>query len=223
MKLSEVFNQLAYGELAQLKITELVNGVVGAESYPALIAHVNMGLNALFKRFNLKEGRVNIPLVPGTLTYSVNTPDVFKIERVYTKEGWELGLNDEADYYSCFTPSTNMLRVSADVVAQSTDIPLELKTTELEVVYRANHPLIVLQDGTLNPDLVEVELPYGHLEALLYFIASRVNNPIGMGVEFNAGNNWAAKYEQECQKLEVFNLRIDKVSTNTRLIQNGWV
>lgn len=223
MKLSEVFNQLAYGELAQLKITELVNGVVGAERYPALIAHVNMGLNALFKRFNLKEGRVNIPLVPGTLTYSVNTPDVFKIERVYTKEGWELGLNDEADYYSCFTPSTNMLRVSADVVAQSKDIPLELKTTELEVVYRANHPLIVLQNGTLNPDLVEVELPYGHLEALLYFIASRVNNPIGMGVEFNAGNNWAAKYEQECQKLEVFNLRIDKVSTNTRLIQNGWV
>ena len=46
MKLSEVFNQLAYGELAQLKITDLVNGVVGAESYPALIAHVNMGLNA---------------------------------------------------------------------------------------------------------------------------------------------------------------------------------
>ena len=223
MKLSEVFNQLAYGELAQINIADMANGKVTSKHFPALVAHVNLGLSALFKRFNLKEGSVVVPLLPGTLTYPIPQEDLFKIERVYTKQGWELGLNDESDVYSCFTPSTKALRVAPDVANQVQTLPQELKTTELEVVYRANHRTIVVEDRFFDPEEEEVDLPYGHLEALLYFIASRVNNPIGMGAEFNAGNNWAAKYEQECQKLEVFNLRVDMAPSNSKLTRNGWV
>ena len=69
----------------------------------------------------------------------------------------------------------------------------------------------------------EIELPYSHLEALLYFIASRVHNPIGMANEFHAGNSWAAKYEHECVRLEQLNLRVDQGEDNTNFCRNGWI
>jgi len=68
-----------------------------------------------------------------------------------------------------------------------------------------------------------VQLPDSHLEALLFFVASRVNNPIGMTNEFNAGNSYAAKFEAACQALEEQGLQVDQDSQNTRLHRGGWV
>ena len=68
-----------------------------------------------------------------------------------------------------------------------------------------------------------MELPDAYLEALLYFVASRINNPIGMTNEFHAGNSYAAKYEQECARLEMLNLEVDQGYQNTRLRAGGWV
>ncbi len=66
-------------------------------------------------------------------------------------------------------------------------------------------------------------MPYSHLEPLLYYVASRINNPIGMANEFHAGNSYAAKYEKSCQELEMVNLRVDQGSQNTKLRQKGFV
>ena len=187
------------------------------------MAHVNLGLTALYKRFNLKEGRLVFPLSPVGNVYKLGTADLNKIERVLTKEGFELALNDGNDPLSCYTPQMNILRVPPKIVSKSQDLPEKYITDELEVIYRANHAKIVATGGFLLPEKVEMELPDSHLEALLYFVASRVHNPIGMVNEFNAGNNWAAKYEMECQRLESLDLEIDDITTNARLNKNGWV
>lgn len=223
MKLAEIFTQLAYGELSQMKMGENAEGEINENNYPQLVAHVNLGLTALYKRFPLKESEVILPLVEGQLTYVLTVPDIHKIERVHTESGWELGLNDEGDYYGCFTPSANVLRVHTDLVVPGADLPAQLKTDTLLVIYRANHPLLVLEGGYINPETTEVELPYSHLEALLCFIASRVNNPIGMTNEFHAGNSYYAKYEKECSRLEQVNLRVDQGAQHNRLEKNGWV
>lgn len=248
MKLQEIFDQLTHGELSQLSLGGGADGQINTANYAKVLSHINLGLTALYKRFPLKEGRLILALQEGRVTYPLTSAyatatlgsiepvryiqdsqsapfqdDIHKIERVYTAAGKELGLNDEADPYACFTPSAAVLRVPAAIVTSSVDLPDELRTATLEVVYRANHPLLVLEDGYFFPAEIEVELPYSHLEPLLYFVASRVHNPIGMTNEFHAGNSYAAKYEMACQQLEQFNLRVDQGMQNTRLRRNGWV
>ena len=248
MKLSEIFTQLTVGELSQLSIGSSVDGKIPETSYPKLIPHVNLALTALYKRFPLKEGVVMVNLQSNMTNYPLNVnyavsnrrsrettrfimdstaepfiEDVLKIERVYTDSGKELGLNDESNPYSLFTPTATTLRVPASIVAGDISLPDGVKTTHLKVVYRANHPQIVMGLAGFEPERVEIELPYSHLEPLLFYIASRMHNPIGMTTEFNMGNNFAAKYENSCLELEMKNLRIDQGSQNTRLERNGWV
>ena len=238
MKLSEVFSQLTYGELSQLNLGGAAAGSIDVGNYPQVVAHVNLGLLALYKRFHLKEGRLNFTLKSGVSYYPLDTEedvrfvqnkgeeefadDILKVERVLTAAGYELGLNDLEDVYACTTPSDKMLRVPLAIAAQGMDLPSQLKTPTLTVVYRAQHPMLVVT-AAFNPAKVVVELPYTHLEALLLYVASRVHNPIGMTNEFHAGNSYAAKFEQACQQLELQNLRVDQGSQSNRLQRNGWV
>lgn len=237
MKLSEIFNQLAYGELSQMGVVDQDTGLIRTDKYVQMLSHVNLGLTALYKRFPLKEGSLTFSLEKDKTHYPLTTAedvdfitvageedfsdDILKVERVYTSNGVELALNDHSDSYACSTPSATMLRVPLDVVNKSLDLPTWLHTDTLKVVYRANHPVITYS-SSFNPARVDVELPMSHLEPLLLFVASRVNNPIGMTNEFNAGNNYAAKYERACQQLETVNLLVDQGSQNDRLERNGW-
>ena len=248
MKLKEIFDQLTYGEFSQLSIGGAAPGVLDSTNYANVIGHVNLGLTALFKRFHLKEGRIKLALQHGLTTYKLNSAyavharrstepvrylldtlsdpfvdDILKVERVLTDRHFELGLNDAADPFSVMTPSALKLEVPGIIVSSKLDIPDHLRTENLEIVYRANHPKLVVGMGYYDPNRVEVQLPDSHLEALLFFVASRVNNPIGMGQEFNAGNTYAAKYEQACQALENQGLEIDQGAHNTRLRRQGWV
>jgi hypothetical protein len=152
--------------------------------------------------------------------YNLQRPDILKIEQVITDSGTELAINNGADKYSCSTPSLGTLRVPAIIVNKGPDLPDDLITSSLEVVYRANHEIISLD---AIPEYYEVVLPYSHLMALLYFVASRVHNPIGMVNEFHAGSSWAAKYEQECARLEMHNIQVDKGTEYDRISRNGWV
>lgn len=150
--------------------------------------------------------------------------DILKVERVYTDNHTELGLNDINDEYSILTPSLTTVRVHKDIVDGKKDLPDYLKTSGLEIVYRADHPRIKYTGEEMVPASVNIDLPYSHLEPLLYFIASRIHNPIGMQNEFHSGNNYASKYERACQQLEQLNIRVDQSDqTNDRLRAKGWV
>jgi len=247
MKLAEIFAQLAYGELSQLNLGQHTDGVPPTQHHAQLVAHINLALTALHKRFLLREGRLTLELQAGRTTYplvataAVSYPGsrgvryildskaepfqdyILKVERVYTDQDYELGLNDECDAYACHTPSFNVLRVAQAVVDQGLNLPENYRTDTLSVVYRANHPTVVIEPGDFFPDEIEIGLPYSHMEPLLYFVASRVNNPVGMVNEFHAGNSWYAKYEQACRELEGKGYQIDQGGTNTRLERNGWV
>lgn len=213
MKLSEIFTQLAYGELSQIALGGNNDGEINESNYKPIIAHINLGLSALYTRFHLKEGRLAVPVMPAQTSYTL-VGNILKVTEIYDYVGCAFALNDKADPASILTPSSKLLTVPLDVVNV-------FSGTSLDVVYRAGHPVISYE--LYEPELVEVELPYSHLEALLLFIASRVNNPIGMGQEFNAGNNYAAKYERACVMLETLGLEVDQGEQNTRMQRNGWV
>ncbi|TNE95309.1 MAG: hypothetical protein EP328_10090, partial [Gammaproteobacteria bacterium] len=215
MTLEEVFEQLSAGELAQVFLAEGGTGEVPKEKRLQVLAHIKLGLTALHKRFLLREGTITIGLVEGQQKYVIdklyaasNTKstapvkyiqdsadpylsDLLKIERVYAEDGTELSLNVVDDPDSAFTPNFKTLV-----------LPEDLEGTTVKVVYRADHPVIDPILAKAVPFKVEIELPPGHLEPLLYFVASRVMNPIGMTNDFHDGNNFAAKYEMACQQLE---------------------
>lgn len=241
MKLSTIFTQLTMGELSQVHLGGSEVGEISQNNYVQMYAHVDLALTALYKRFYLKEGRVTIQLQPGTLSYqlhsdyavsntgslkpvkyivdSVGLPfkdDILKIERALVSEYGEVPMNQDGDAYSVFTPTSTSIRVTQDMIDG-------LYPESLELVYRANHPIISNGMVTADPNTIEIELPYTHLEPLLLFIASRIHNPIGVTNEFNAGNNYAAKYEAACRQLEVSNLQIDQGSQYSRLSNKGWV
>jgi hypothetical protein len=245
MTLQEIFDQLSYGELSQISMGGSGDAGINEANWERVLASVNLGLTELHKRFLLKEGRIDIQLEPGKNTYVLDkkyaqnnresfgvtkylldSPDavfennVLKIERVYDDLGNELGLNQGGDSYdllltSCRTPSYNTLV-----------LPVDLKSEKVTVVYRENHPIILKEQGYFALDEVEVTLPYSHLEALLLYVASRIMNPIGVSGsqgQFHEGNNYAAKFEAACSRLEQTNLRIDQSERNSRLERNGWV
>lgn len=220
MKLSEIFTNLSSGELSQIFVGQQTNGDTPDNSASYLISSINLGLTALHTRFSLKEGRVSFTLSTLGNVYNLQRPDIIKIEQVITQSGRELPLNNSADIYSCSTPSLGALRVPVSIVNKEPDLPDDLITDSLEVVYRANHAIISVD---VMPEYYEVDLPYSHLLALLYFVASRVHNPIGMVNEFHAGNSWASKYELECARLEGHNIQIDKGTNYDRISRNGWV
>lgn len=223
MKLQEIFEQLSAGEFSQLSIGGAEAGVIDATNYSKVLGHVNLGLTALFTRFNLKERRLTFPLQSDFDTYQLDLADMLKITKITTADDFELPLNREGDPYSVLTPALNMLRVPQCIVDQGNDLPEELKTDTLTVVYRANHRKLVLTLGVLTPSTEEVDLPSSHLLPLLYFVASRVHNPIGMSNEFHAGNSYYAKYEAACQALETQGVQVDRSNYNSRLYRGGWV
>lgn len=248
MKLQEIFDQLSYGELAMLSIGGQAQGVINESNYPRILAHVNLGLSALYKRFNLKEGRVRVKLKPDQYTYVLdsrylednqrspepvkyltNEPgsnfadDVLKIESVQVDSGLNLPINQAGASFNLATPSMATLRVPSEIVDKPVGLPREYSTESLLVSYRAGHPLLAVPIGYFDPARVEVQLPYSHLEALMYFVAGRISSPSGMTTEERLNNIWFAKFETACQQLELDNLEIDLGSVNRRLEWGGWV
>lgn len=246
MTLQDIFDQLALGELSNLHIGE--EGVIQEKDYKKLLLHINLGLNALYKRFLLKEGTLRLQLVEGVYTYKLQrdfaenylrsvediqyikdtednpfNEDILKVERIYSDSGYEFLINDLGSKYSIRTSSMNTLEVPQDIVDKPDTLPDYLKTDYLEVVYRASHPKIEYSERRFRPERIAIELPYSHVEPLLLFVASRVHNPIGMQENFHAGNSYAAKYERACQALELQNIKIDNdAQTNSRLVRGGW-
>ena len=223
MYLQEVFDQLSDGEFSQISIGGAPAGVIDESNTGKVINHLNLALTSIYKRFYLKESRLEIPLQTGTSTYQLNIVDILNVEQILTDGGTALSLDRSDDPFSCFMTTTNTLRVPEAFVTPGSEIPDALKTENIIVVYRANHPKLTLMQGLMQAETTPIELPASYLMALLYFVASRAHNPIGMVNEFHSGNTWFMKYEGECKRLELESLQVDTPTENTRLERNGWV
>lgn len=248
MTLKEIFDQLTFGEMSQLNLGGSDLGEIDGNNYVRIIPHINLAMTALYKRFNLKQGRVLLYMVPGKYVYELHTRnlggdpaypnstgylfnvedfnfnnDIIKIEAVLNQLGDELFLNEPSDMYSIYTPTMNTIRIPNDIVEQSAAIPEWYRTPYLELLYRAKHNVIGPNIDFIDIETVEIDLPDSYLELLVLFIASRIMAPMGAGqFEGLGGNNYMARYEAAAQQMEQYNLEIDHNSQNTRLHEKGW-
>jgi len=241
MLLSDLFNQLTYGELSQIKLGGAGASGITKENQLQMLGHVNSGLTELHTRFNLKEGTLKIVLDPTLDTYVLSKryassnresrqpikyiqdssmapfeDTVLKIERVFDDEGKELELNTGNQRINPLsrairTPTLNTLVV-----------PPALVSSFLTVIYRANHPRIVKEDNSFDPTEVEIDLAPQYENPLLLYIASRVFNPIGLNQEFHDGNNYWAKFEAACAQIGNKGLELNQTQEVDRVERNGW-
>ena len=237
-----VINQLNWKKLIphiQSGLTELYKRFNLKEGQLYVLLEPGVSVYHLADRYTHPANPVNVPGGTGT-----NQPgrrvahgdvflfkeDILKIERVFTLEGVELHLNDFGRKWSVRTPDHKTLQIPLALANQGPDLPCELKGDRLTVIYRANHPNLtsrwhayLLDDLEYDPDTLHLELPDAYLEPLIYYVASRFHNPIGMGQEFNAGNTYAAKFERACQILGMQNLEIDNDDSSDKLRARGFV
>jgi hypothetical protein len=248
MKLNEVFNYLVSGELSQVFMAESDGReTVAGDFQRPLTQSIQLGLTALYKRFNLKNKEITLQLLPGRTTFPLrsqhlvsstvldvpkfieDTPespfrdDVLQITKIYTLDGVEFPLNDRTNQYTSTTPVPDTLMIPHALAFKDVSLPDQYKVDKMRIAYRANHPNLMSRIGPINADRIEIELPHTHLQALLYYVASRKTNPQGMSNEFHTGNSWYQKYEMECKQLEQEGMG-EIVDLNTlRFRRNGWV
>lgn len=244
MKLTELFNHLAFSELSQLNIVDSTTGLVKEEHYDKVLYSIKLGLTALHTRFHLKEEELFIKLIPNKYEYVIHKSSsvlvdpidgfiidtvqrrykntLLKVEQVFNEVNTSYSLNDETDEYSIHTPRLDTLYINPLIVDGSSSVPEELRASTLRVVYRANHVDMPIGYNGYDPDQVEIDLPFVYVEPLLYYVGSRIHNPIGMVNDFNSGNNYAMKYERACANLDIHNIRVDQTNQNTRLYRGGW-
>lgn len=212
MTLDDIFNQLSYGELVQIYAGSGDAGLTDAKDRRRIAASVYLGLVELHKRFLIKEASEEITIVDGTLTYGLSGNDAQRIERIIDPSGNELTINSIGDDLAIRTPTL-----------KSFTFPKAPSFSTVTVFYRATHPKFDESLIEMRPEDITVELPEEYLEPLLYYVASRVLNPVGISGTFHEGNNYTAKFEAACERLRVENIRVDSVGENTRLEDNGWV
>ena len=235
MKLSEIFEQLTYGELSQLTMGGWDSEQIAPEDVRKVIAHVNLGLNDLYGRFWLKTGEVILYLYDRISFYKLHNKyavsniesteeikfiedsrfypfqnDVLKIEEVYNLCGDYLCLNDKTKHCSLFTTAYDTIQVVHP-----------FNETMISVQYRAKHPEIKWIEG-FDPSTVEVDLPNVMLEPLLLFIGSRSYRALNSD-QNQEGNNYFQQYEMACTRLKNLGYEIQTNLTNIKLERNGWV
>lgn len=241
MLLSDLFTQLTFGELSQIKLGGASANGITKENQLQMLQHVNAGLTELHTRFHLKEGTLKVAMVPSLETYVLSKrfalgnresrepvkyiqdsfaapfqDTVLKIERVFDDQGEELELNAGGKRYD---PLSKVIRTPT---INTLIVPPALVTTHLTVVYRGNHPRIIKEDNSFDPAEVEIDLPPQYENALLLYIASRVFNPIGLNQEFHDGNNYWGKFEAACAQLNQKGLDLNAETGEGRFERNGW-
>ncbi len=246
MLLSDIFDQLTYGELSQLEYGGVDDEGITVNEHKRIIPHINLALTEIHKRFKLRTEEIILHCEDHIETYhltyeyaatndastqpykyihdSIFEPfqnNVLKVERVFNEDGQELHLN-ETDPYIIRTETLQQSRKAWTIntpTYNSIQIPYPMGTNALLIEYRADHPRIPVKG--IDPTTIDVNVPSYLLEAFLQYIAARAYTSLG-GDSAQEGNNFMTKFEASVVKVEQLGLVNTDNATNQKLEVNGW-
>ena len=237
--LADIFEQLTYGELSQVKIGGLdlraLQEEVRPEHYKHVMAYINLGLKELYKRFFLSSKQLIVRIYDHIEVYKLDSryaitnteptdcpkyimdspvdpykDDLLKIEQIYNSCGINVPLNDLTDVRSVFTPQYNTIQV-----------PCPSKYDIMSVHYRASHPSLEWKAG-MNPKDIEVLLPEALMEPLLFYIAARFYTALDTD-QGQQGSVYTNKFEASCLVARGLGYQVTPEYGNLKLDLQGWV
>ena len=234
MLLSEIFDYLTYGELAELSLGGLREGGIDPMDYPRIIANINLALIELYTEFPIRTAEINLQLYENIKLYtlhnnfaqsntnsteaikyindSASSPffnDILVVDSVLNSEGTEYPINLPKEELSVFTPTYNTIKV-----------PFSVDNTTLDILYRASPDLLVTKG--VPPETVDVPIPYNLLSCLIAFTLHKIHSSIGSG-EGNEAGMYFNKYRDAVALAKHIGSATVETSTNTKLDTRGWV
>lgn len=195
MKLSEIFMTLADSEVSNLGFVE--NGEILPESLPKILRAINLGLADIHTRFLLRKNRVTVDLVPDQMQYTIAEPDFVEL-------------------LTSSLSNIDKSLLSPNTFYASVDAP-----TKITVEYKATLPPLTEADIAADSN---VELPIAYLNALLYFIGSRMlmSIPNQMDGDINEGTRYTQKYMEELAMLAQQGVDVDGIYENNWFSERGF-
>lgn len=206
MKLSYIFEMLASGELGNLHLVEEDKLSIKPDKALIIVRNVNAALNDLHTRFTLKKNVVDVPVIVGEDTYEIDTDDFIEVLDIY-QDGLAMGAGTQ---YVMLSP--NRIKFKDKLGILST----------ISVEYKAKHRVLSEVDITMDS---EVNLPDSYLNALMYFIASRlytsaVNRLDG---DLNEGTTYMSKFLAEVALLTNQGIDVDEFIPMDNFNSRGFV
>lgn len=195
MRLSDIFDALGSGELANLHLVE--NNAIVPDKLPIVLNAINLALTDLHTKFLLKRKLVKINIDPTIETYKITNGDFIEV------------LNSDMNgiQYSLLNPNT--LYVKAD------------KPTVITIEYKASHRKLTEEDILEDS---EVDLPLSYLNALLYFIGSRMYVSVvnQLDGDLNESARYASMYQAELLTLTNQGIDVDHLNNNDWFYERGF-
>jgi hypothetical protein len=195
---------LASGELANLNLAEdQIN--IKPDKMVIVLRNINRGLEDLHTRFLLRRANAYIDVFPEQLEYTVASEDFIEILDVYVNNkklgAYEYGLGD-----------VNKFRLHNKLGI----------TDDLRVEYKASHKVLTELDISLD---TEVNLPSSYLNALMYFVASRLFTGAvsQLDGDLNEGVSYERKYQDEIMMLSQQGIDVDGLNEFNGFRSRGFV
>lgn len=232
MKLQELLNELAIGELSNLAFAK--TGVIDPTAHGKVITAINVALNDLFSRITLAEKEVLVETLdwksiyfirkeharmdptPGFQKYILDTPanpftgDLVKVLGVNNEVGDPLPMNDAEQWASVFLPAFDTVQFNHPGAKQV-----------FSVQYQALHPKL-LMSGTGYLDQV-LRVPTVLMDMVKMKTASTLLAPMGGQTETLKAQALAANYEARHTSLVFKNDVGDTgVNTNVKAMLRGY-
>ena len=189
--IQEFFDELAFGEFANIITGNKLTGEILPELYPRVLSAMNVGLRDIYSRLDVSKSVGELQQTTGVTEYILDFDRMVKVLWATDSEGKAVRINDAGFPDDLFMPAFNK------VTLKDTNKPRLFRFT-----YQALHPRLVA-DEDFDPSVYTVEFPSFVNNALLNYVASRWL--VGKGTKatevINVQSTFKYQYEVEMDKI----------------------
>jgi hypothetical protein len=246
--LQDLFDELAYGELANVKMGNSVAGTIVEGDYPRVVSAINAALRKIYQRVNLRQKTINLHQQSGVTRYflrpdytvaggaydsthywevSVDDPfedDLIKVIRIFDGAGKQVQLNDAAYPADIFTPEFDVIEIAEpDGSITNADGNTRTALDIFPVTYQAYYPTIVLTQS-LDPLTYKLHIPDYILDALLIYATYKLfRKPIKrIKGETQPSDTLLLEFENAVRTIEKEKLAPEENYERDPFTENGW-
>lgn len=233
MKLKDLFQNLALGELSSSSLVEIGQFEIDRKQLPKVIQATNQALEYFYSNFPLKIGEVTVRLSEGIsryyldYDYATSNPeaiikyimdthdkpfndDVLHILQVRSMNGYSYPLNDLNVTAAIHTPEYNCIQVTDSI-----------QDKFLVVTYQAGHKRIPLTEQ-FNSNFA-IQIPSSYRTALQTYVACLLLQNMG-GNHLNESNALFAKFKTLTEELKLQGIgTVVQTGINIKPVLRGWV
>lgn len=234
IKFKDLVQDLVLGDLSATALLETGSSEINKKYLPKLISSINKALENFYSIFDLKEDSLIIELQPSHSHYYLHSDyaysnhekqglkyivdndlkpfnnDVILILDISTLDGRALAINDPHSLFGVMIPQPNCIL-----------IPKDLGVKYLNVLYKANHPLIPLTEPETSE--YEIEIPNGMYSAFSAYVACLFLQTMGGG-KIEQSNALFARYSTQVQLLQANGIGIkQEIGTNYKPYIREWI